>query len=75
MKPYKHPSKRIQHRDSSGKFTTPCLDAEICRHCKSFILPDSKFENGLLVKKYPSHCPTCKEPTDKELQQLSKPKP
>jgi hypothetical protein len=55
MRAYKHSNKRIQYRDSKGKFTTPCLDAECCPNCRAVILPEGVRFN----KRYPSECHQC----------------
>jgi RNase P subunit RPR2 len=59
MKPYRHPNKRVQFRQSDGKFITPTIEADCCSKCRGIVIPDYDYSTGFRKRVWPKQCPQC----------------
>jgi hypothetical protein len=59
-KPLKGGGSRLIGRAGNGRFARFTLGAEVCAHCRAFILPEyPEDENGFVEKRWPEACHQC----------------
>lgn len=59
-KPLRGGGHRIIGRTGNGRFARLTLGAEICVHCRAFILPEyPRDEHGFVSKRWPEVCHQC----------------